>query len=141
MVGFGVSLPGCSTGCLGVDFEYGNWANYRFYGQKDEVQNNWTVRAGAQYNPRKPNTPVTKYFKFVKYRAGFYYGSDYINTNKNRPEYGFTIGTGMPLTSLKRSSNIRRICCFKYRSWNLAIVVTNKPTFVKAGQVQYWHCP
>jgi hypothetical protein len=40
----------------------------------------------------------------VKYRAGFYYGSDYIKTTSNRPEYGFTIGTGMPLTSLRRIS-------------------------------------
>lgn len=90
---------------LGADFEYGNWSGYRYNGQKDEVQNNWTIRAGAQYNPRKPGTPVTKYFRNVNYRAGFYYGSDYINTSKNRPEYGFTIGTGMPLTSLKRRPN------------------------------------
>lgn len=89
---------------IGADFEYGNWANYRYYGQADEVQNNWTLRAGTQYYPAKDNTPVKKYFNFVKYRAGFYYGSDYIKTSNNRPEYGFTIGTGMPLSSLKRIS-------------------------------------
>ncbi len=88
----------------GADFEYGNWANYRYYGQTDQVQNNWTFRAGAQYHPRKENTSTTKYFRFVKYRAGFYYGTDYINVNKNRPEYGFTLGTGMPLTSIKQRS-------------------------------------
>jgi hypothetical protein len=86
----------------GMDFDYGNWANYRYYGQTDQVQNNWTIRVGAQYHPRKENTPTTKYFRFVKYRAGFYYGSDYINVNKNRPEYGFTLGTGMPLTSIRQ---------------------------------------
>jgi hypothetical protein len=88
----------------GADFEYGNWANYRYYNQKDSVQNNWTIRAGIQYYPAKENTPIKKYFNFVKYRAGLYYGSDYINTNKNRPEYGFTLGTGMPLTSLRKIS-------------------------------------
>jgi hypothetical protein len=88
----------------GADFEYGNWAAYRYYGQKDNVQDNWKVRVGMQYYPAQLNTPVKKYFNFVKYRAGIYYGSDYINTNKNRPEYGFTIGTGMPLTSLKKIS-------------------------------------
>jgi hypothetical protein len=89
---------------VGADFDYGNWANYRYLGQADQVQNNWTFRAGTQYFPAKLNTPVKKYFNFVKYRAGLYYGTDYINTSKNRPEYGFTLGTGMPLTTLKRIS-------------------------------------
>ena len=89
---------------LGADFEYGNWAGYRFYGQTDAVQNNWTIRVGTQYYPAKIGTPVKKYFNFVKYRAGFYYGSDYIKSTVNRPEYGFTVGAGMPLTSLKRIS-------------------------------------
>lgn len=88
---------------IGADFEYGNWASYRYYGQADQVQNNWTVRVGTQYFPAKLNTPAKKYFNFVKYRVGAYYGPDYIKTsNVNRAEYGFTIGTGMPLTSLKQ---------------------------------------
>lgn len=89
----------------GADFEYGNWDNYRYYGQKDQVKNSWTFRAGAQYHPRKENTLTSKYFRFVKYRAGFYYGTDYINVNKNRPEYGFTLGTGMPLTSIRQRNS------------------------------------
>jgi hypothetical protein len=87
---------------LGADFEYGNWASYRFYGKTDQVQNAWTVRLGTQYFPANQNKPVRKYFNYVKYRAGFYYGPDYIKTTANRPEYGFSIGTGMPLTSVKR---------------------------------------
>jgi hypothetical protein len=89
---------------VGADFEYGNWASYRYYGQTDQVQNSWTLRLGAQYFPAKRNTPVKKYFNFVKYRVGAYYGKDYIKTTADRPEYGFTAGFGMPLTSLKRIS-------------------------------------
>jgi hypothetical protein len=59
---------------------------------------------GAQYYPLKVGTVSTKYFNYVKYRAGFYYGSDYVQTTSNRPDYGFTIGTGMPLTSRKNRS-------------------------------------
>lgn len=87
---------------VGLDFEFGNWSAYRAYGEADQVQNNWTVRAGTQYSPYKLGTPTSKYFKFVKYRFGVFYGPDYINTNVNRPEYGITIGAGMPLTSLKQ---------------------------------------
>jgi len=89
---------------FGADFEMTKWANYRYYGQPDLVQNNWVVRVGGQYYPAKQNTPVKNYFSFVRYRAGFYYGPDYIKTNSSRPDYGFTLGTGMPLTSLQRLS-------------------------------------
>lgn len=103
MIGLGFAYQNLNW-LLGADFEYGNWSKYRYYGQSDQVQNNWTIRAGVQYYPAKANTSVTKYFNYVKYRAGLYYGPDYINTSKNRPEYGFTVGAGLPLTSLRRIS-------------------------------------
>jgi hypothetical protein len=119
-VGFGLAYQD-DHWTLGGDFEFGNWANYRFYGDKDLVQNKWTIRAGAQYYPAKANTPASKYFQFVKYRAGFYYGSDYINTGNNRPEYGLTIGAGMPLTSLRKISYTR-----EYVVLNTALEVGNR---------------
>ena len=109
MVGFGFTYSDFNW-LFGADFEYGNWANYRSYGAADQVGNNWTIRAGAQYFPVKRNSNEKKYFSFVKYRAGIYYGTDYVLTTggKSRPEYGVTLGTGMPLTSLKqRTSNER----------------------------------
>jgi hypothetical protein len=87
---------------FGADFETTNWNSYRYYNSSDNVQNNWTIRGGAQYFPAKPGMSVRKYFNFVKYRAGFYYGTDYINLNGSKPQYGFTLGTGMPLTALSR---------------------------------------
>lgn len=89
---------------FGADYETTKWSKYRYYGQADAVQDNWVLRVGAQYYPAKLNTPVKNYFSFVRYRAGFYYGPDYIKTNNSRPEYGFSLGTGMPLTSLQRLS-------------------------------------
>jgi len=102
-LGLGFNYSGTNW-MYGADFEYGNWNNYRYYGQTDAVKNNWTIRVGAQYYPAKPSSAVIKYANYVKYRAGFYYGPDYINVNKNRPEYGFTIGAGLPLTTLKKIS-------------------------------------
>lgn len=87
---------------IGADFEMANWDKYRYYGQKEMVQNNWTVRVGGQYYPAKQGTSVKKYFNFVRYRAGFYYGTDYISSNGSRPDYAFTTGAGFPLTSLQR---------------------------------------
>jgi hypothetical protein len=103
--GFGAGFSYTNEHWLfGADVEVTNWNKYRFYGQKDQVQSNWVARVGAQYYPAKLNTPVKKYFNFVRYRAGFFYGPDYIKVNNSRPEYGFTFGTGMPLTSLRQLS-------------------------------------
>lgn len=102
-IGMGFSFQNAHW-MYGADFETTNWNNYRYYGQTDLVKNSWMIRAGAQYYPAKQNTPSKKYFNFVRYRGGFYYGSDYIKLNTNRPDYGFTLGAGMPLTSLQRIS-------------------------------------
>ncbi len=82
---------------FGVDFEKTNWQDYRFFGQPDLVQSNWKIRVGTEYFPLKENTPYKKYFSFVKYRFGFYYGPDYIKVNNTLPEYGFSFGAGFPL--------------------------------------------
>ncbi len=100
-VGIGFTFTG-NHWLYGVDVETSNWSNYTYYGKTDQVQNNFTIRAGAEYSPLKLGTTVKKYFNFVKYRAGAYYGSDYIMVNKSRPEYGVTIGAGFPLTTLQR---------------------------------------
>ena len=88
----------------GADFEITNWNTYRFFLGTDDVQSSWVARAGAQYFPAKENTSSKKYFSFVKYRAGVFYGPDYVKVNSSRPQYGVTLGTGMPLTSLRRIS-------------------------------------
>jgi hypothetical protein len=80
---------------FGLDYESTNWNSYRFYGQKDLVKNNWMVKGGVQFLPAGQTSK--KYFNFVKYRAGFYFGPDYISADKNLPQYGITLGGGFPL--------------------------------------------
>ena len=86
----------------GADFEFTNWSNYSYYRQADAVQNSWVARIGAQYFPAKANTSSKKYFSFVRYRAGAFYGPDYVKVSNSRPNYGFTAGAAFPLTSLRR---------------------------------------
>lgn len=95
---------------FGADLELTNWSDYRYYDQPDALQNSFMVRVGGQYQPAKDNTPPTKYWSFVKYRAGLYYGNDYVNINdKSRPTYGLTVGAGLPLTSLARTAYLREV--------------------------------
>lgn len=78
----------------GADFEMTNWNNYSFYGQPDLVKNTWMAKAGVQYYPA---TSSRKYWNYVKYRAGVYFGPDYITADKTLPQYGITLGGGFPL--------------------------------------------
>lgn len=108
--GFTFSPDSTNRLLIGADIEITTWENYRYYGQTDAVQNIFTVRAGMQYRPAKANTPASNYWSFVKYRAGFYYGNDYVKLNNiNRPNYGFSVGAGLPLTSLQRLSYYREM--------------------------------
>ncbi|HNP53143.1 MAG TPA: hypothetical protein PKK69_00930 [Ferruginibacter sp.] len=87
---------------LGADFEASNWSRYRFYNETDDVRNSWMIRVGAQYLPWKQNAARTNYWSFVKYRAGFQYGIDYIKVVSNQMTYNATLGMSFPLTSLNR---------------------------------------
>lgn len=82
---------------VGADFSTMKWSEYRYFGQTDQVADNWHLRAGAEFYPARINTPFKKYFSFVRYRFGMYYGTDYINFGTARPEYGITFGAGFPL--------------------------------------------
>ncbi len=86
---------------LGVDFEQQNWAQYRFYGQKDSVQKKWELRVGAQFNP----VPKRNYFSNVAYRLGFFTGPDYIKVGNNLSQFGASFGLGLPLTISRQAPN------------------------------------
>jgi len=88
---------------LGADVEIADWKNFTSFSEKDPaLQNSFTVKAGIQYYPAVETTPTTKYWSFVKYRAGIYYGNDYVKITNNRTIAGATFGAGFPLTSFQR---------------------------------------
>jgi hypothetical protein len=90
---------------FGADFETTNWEKYRYFNAGDAVQNSYTVRLGAQYLPATTSTSTSRYWSFVKYRAGMYYGTDYVKIDaKSRTNYGVTLGAALPLTKLQRNS-------------------------------------
>ena len=85
---------------VGADYETTQWSNYRFFGEKDYVKNSWTAKVGLQYWPA--TTGSTGYFNFVKYRAGFSFGQDYIDIENSLPVYSVSVGGSFPL-KLKHS--------------------------------------
>jgi hypothetical protein len=78
---------------LGIDFNSQSWSKYRFYGQADSVRNKWELRVGAQVNPVLGKS----FFSNVAYRAGLFIGPDYIDVQNKLPQFGLSVGMGLPI--------------------------------------------
>jgi len=85
---------------FGADYEKSNWSDYRNYNEKDLVANSWTIRMGGEFYPVKFNSSSNNYWSYLKYRAGFYFGPDYIKINNvTRNNYAVTLGSSFPLST------------------------------------------
>ncbi len=106
-----------SPGILfGVDFIQTQWANYRYYNQTDFVQNSWQLKFGGQLRP----VPTRNFWSNVAYRAGFFFGPDYINVKKSLSQYGVTFGLELPI------ANYNRLSPGQYTRLNLAFEYINR---------------
>ena len=86
---------------IGIDYVQNKWSDYRFYGQVDPaVRDKWELRAGAQLRP----IPKTNYFSNVVYRAGAFFGPEYVYIDKKLPVFGATFGLGLPILNYNRQS-------------------------------------
>jgi len=85
--------PGGAGWLIGADYTMNKWDNYRFFGQKDSVKNNWQLNVGGQFHPR----PRNNYFSTVTYRFGFFTGPDYIMYEKKLPTFGGSFGMTLPI--------------------------------------------
>lgn len=83
---------------LGIDFIQNGWDDYRVYGEKDLVRNNWQLKIGGQI---KPAMKGAIYKNYVTYRAGFFFGQDYVYLDRKLPEFGASFGLALPILNLK----------------------------------------
>jgi len=86
---------------FGIDYALSKWSDYRFFGEVDpSVRDKWEVRAGVQLKP----VPRSNYFSNVSYRAGTFFGPDYVYVNEKLPVFGASFGLGLPLFNYNRQS-------------------------------------
>jgi hypothetical protein len=87
---------------FGTDLLRSQWSSFRYFDSTDLVQDNWQLRFGTQL---RPNVKAgSGYFSNVSYRAGFYFGPDYIHVGRELPVYGITFGMGLPIASYNTMS-------------------------------------
>jgi hypothetical protein len=86
---------------FGVDYITNNWDDYRFNGQTDVVRSNWELKIGGQLRPKLKNS----YKSLVAYRAGVFFGDDYIYLNNQKlSTWGISGGITLPIANLKDPS-------------------------------------
>ena len=86
---------------FGLDYAKGKWSDYRFFGSKDSVQDNWKLSAGGQFYPK----PANNYFSRVSYRFGFFIGEDYLKVDRELPIYGASFGLALPIRLSRMAPN------------------------------------
>ncbi len=86
---------------FGLDYTKGKWSDFRFFGSKDSVQDNYRLSAGGQLYPK----PGTTFFSQVSYRFGFYMGKDYINVDNEMPVMGASFGMALPVRFSRMAPN------------------------------------
>jgi hypothetical protein len=92
--GGGILLEKMDNWQVGIEYNSVQWADFSYFGQKDQLQNNWAVRIGGQIIP---SINSKSYWNRVVYRAGFAYGPDQVNTGTNLKTWTASWGMGMPV--------------------------------------------
>lgn len=93
-VGTGILFERPGRWLFGADFDYTSWNAYRFFDETDQLKDSWRLNVGGQIVPK----PGKNYWSYVAYRAGFWYGTDYIAVqNRDLPVWGFTAGASFPM--------------------------------------------
>jgi hypothetical protein len=81
---------------VGVDYHHSQWDEFRFNGKVDSVRNKWELRVGGEFRPSFESYRKS-YFGRVAYRAGFFFGPDYVKVENKLPIMGASFGLGLPI--------------------------------------------
>lgn len=100
--GFGFLLHDNGHWSVGADYEVSKWGDYKYFGEKDSLQDSHMLRLGAQFVPS--TDPMAGYWSSVAYRIGFYSGGNYLRYDgEGINTYAFTFGAGFPIRNFTRN--------------------------------------
>lgn len=88
----GLTVSKTGKWMMGADFAYYDWSNYENFDTQDPLKNNYGACVGYE-----------RYREHIAYRAGFKYGTSYVNLrNTELSEYGVTLGLSLKKSFSKR---------------------------------------
>lgn len=99
---FGLQFAKTDKWMIGVNYKTTKWSQFNNPNVKDSIGSNaYKFSIGGEYTPNALS--LYKYWQRVTYRAGFYYGKDFISINGNQANYyAATFGLSLPF---KRSTD------------------------------------
>jgi len=104
-IGAGFSFKKKNKYHFGADVSYQNWESFHIFDVEEPLENILHFAAGGQYMPG--GETVGSYWRWVRYRAGFYYNNSAIQVNNiNINEVGITFGVGLPLRRSRSTINL-----------------------------------
>ncbi|MFC2175359.1 hypothetical protein ACFLR1_00130 [Bacteroidota bacterium] len=107
--GFGLTWRKGEKWLFGVEHSQELWSGYRdAYEKKDSLADAWKTSAGVEFRPSAPYSKrgIGAYFARMHYRIGGYYAMSQYKVNGTQlPEYGITLGFGLPLRRTRATAN------------------------------------
>lgn len=105
---FGAQITKGDKWSLGVNYKTTNWSQFNNQNIIDSIgSKTYKMSIGGEYTPNALS--LYNYWQRVTYRAGFYYGQDYVQINNNQATYfAATFGLSLPF---KRSTDRIHTAC------------------------------
>lgn len=93
---FGINFSKADKWALGINYKTTNWSQFSRPNIIDSIgRNAYKISVGGEYTPN--SLSLYKYLQRVTYRAGFYYGKDYVSIkNVQANYYAVTFGLSLP---------------------------------------------
>jgi hypothetical protein len=108
--GIGFCVSKSNKWNYGADVKIQNWSEYESFGEKDNLNNSFSLSAGGSYIPN--NLLSSKYVSRIEYRFGAYYNKSYLNlNNSDLNDVGICLGFGLPI---KRSFQSKVNCSLQF---------------------------
>jgi hypothetical protein len=99
---FGAQLVNGDKWSAGINYKTTNWSQFNNQNIKDSIgKNAFKLSIGGEYTPNALS--LYKYWQRVTYRAGFYFGKDFVQINNTQANY-FAASFGLSLP-FKRSTD------------------------------------
>lgn len=93
---FGLAYEQANKFRLGVDYHIGKWSQFQNSVKPDALVDSWRLSIGGEYIP--DIISYNNYFQRIRYRAGFYTGSDPRTIQGSQLKYSaVTLGFGLPI--------------------------------------------
>lgn len=103
-VGVGVSYKVGSRATVGVDYQWQDFADARFYGVKDSLRTTHKIAVGAEY---VHNAGSKRYIDNMRWRIGANFSNSYFRVNdRDFNRFAITWGIGFPLPNTMTLLNL-----------------------------------